>query len=282
MKSAEKIINMLDAFDLTGSLRDAGELVGVSHHTVARYVAVREGGLAVRRATRPMLIDEFLPKVEEWVDRSSGKVRADVAHDTFVALGFTGSERTTRRSWACRSGSSAPQNHRCDSRAWFVERPDRIDEYEDPDPDPDSVRLHQTRSTRSTGHAALGGYCPPLPRRQPRNVPRIGQGSLKWLIFRWARIASYVGSRRASRRSGRLLSIFAMRSTNPSILSKNFLSTGSRLVYSSWTIRWSTSGMVRTIGASIENSSTTISSRTADGSPFAASSRASMKGSTEC
>jgi hypothetical protein len=47
-----------------------------------------------------MLIDEFLPKVEEWVERSNGKVRADVAHDKLVALGFTGSERTTRRAIA--------------------------------------------------------------------------------------------------------------------------------------------------------------------------------------
>ncbi len=100
MKSAEEIMNMLDAFDLTGSFRDAGELSGVSHHTVARYVAVRDSGLTVRGVSRPMLIDEFLPKVEEWVDRSHGKVRADVAHDKLVALGFTGSERTTRRAVA--------------------------------------------------------------------------------------------------------------------------------------------------------------------------------------
>lgn len=42
LKSAEEIMNMLEAFDLTGSLRDAGELSGVSHHTVGRYVAARE------------------------------------------------------------------------------------------------------------------------------------------------------------------------------------------------------------------------------------------------
>ena len=100
MKSAEEIMNMLDAFDLTGSLRDAGELSGVSHHTVARYVAVRDSGLSVHGVTRPMLIDEFLPKVEEWVERSFGKVRADIAHDKLFALGFTGSERTTRRAVA--------------------------------------------------------------------------------------------------------------------------------------------------------------------------------------
>ena len=101
MKSAEEIMNMLEAFDLTESLRDAGELAGVSHHTVARYVAARDAGaLSDRAAARPQLIDEFLPKVEEWVERSAGKVRADVAHDKLLALGFTGSERTTRRAVA--------------------------------------------------------------------------------------------------------------------------------------------------------------------------------------
>ncbi|RNI16618.1 IS21 family transposase [Flexivirga caeni] len=101
MKSAEEIMNMLEAFDLTGSLRDAGELSGVSHHTVAKYVAARDAGaLPDRPVARPQLIDEFLPKVEEWIDRSQGKLRADVAHDKLVALGYTGSERTTRRAVA--------------------------------------------------------------------------------------------------------------------------------------------------------------------------------------
>jgi hypothetical protein len=34
--SAEEIMEILEAYDLTGSLRDAGELVGRSHHTVGR------------------------------------------------------------------------------------------------------------------------------------------------------------------------------------------------------------------------------------------------------
>ena len=100
MKSAEEIMNMLEAFDLTGSCRDAGELAGVSHHTVARYVSARESGVAGGGVARPMLIDELLPKVEEWIDRSKGKLRADVAHDKLLGLGFTGSERTTRRAVA--------------------------------------------------------------------------------------------------------------------------------------------------------------------------------------
>jgi transposase len=101
MKSAEEIMQILEAFDLTGSFRDAGELAGVSHHTVARYVAARDAGrLVAVPVARPQLIDEFLPKVEEWVDNSKGKIRADVAHEKLLALGFTGSERTTRRAVA--------------------------------------------------------------------------------------------------------------------------------------------------------------------------------------
>jgi hypothetical protein len=39
-----------------------------------------QGRLTPGRAERrPILIDGFLSKLEEWVDRSRGKVRADVA-----------------------------------------------------------------------------------------------------------------------------------------------------------------------------------------------------------
>jgi len=79
----------------------SGAVGGCSHHTVAGYVAAREAGvLSARPATRPQLIDEYLGKHEEWIDRSKGKVRADVAHDKLVALGYGGSERTSRRAVA--------------------------------------------------------------------------------------------------------------------------------------------------------------------------------------
>ena len=91
-------MEVLEAFDLTGSYRDAAELAGCSHHTVARYVAAREaGGQLDKAAARPQLIDEFLPKVAEWVLHSRGKIRADKAHEKLLALGYEGSERTTRR-----------------------------------------------------------------------------------------------------------------------------------------------------------------------------------------
>ena len=98
VKSAGEIMEVLEAFDLTGSFRDAATLAGCSHHTVARYVAAREaGGQLDKAAARPQLIDEFLPKVAEWVKNSRGKIRADKAHEKLLAMGYQGSERTTRR-----------------------------------------------------------------------------------------------------------------------------------------------------------------------------------------
>jgi len=94
-------MKILEAYDLTGSLRDAAELAGCSHHTVARYVAEREKGRAPGAgARRAGLIDPFLPKLEELVERSKGKIRADVAHEKITAMGYAGSERTTRRAVA--------------------------------------------------------------------------------------------------------------------------------------------------------------------------------------
>ena len=102
VKSREEVMNMLEAFDLTGSLRDAGELAGVSHHTVARYVAKRDAGELAgggpRRRER--IIDPWLGKIEEWVERSHGKIRADRCYDKLKVLGFEGSDRTVRRAVA--------------------------------------------------------------------------------------------------------------------------------------------------------------------------------------
>ena len=96
-------MDILEAFDLTGSYRDAGELAGCSHHTVAHWVAKRDAGLLPglgERVERPKLIDPFMDKIEEWVERSNAKIRADVAFDRLVALGYGGSDRSVRRAVA--------------------------------------------------------------------------------------------------------------------------------------------------------------------------------------
>jgi hypothetical protein len=44
MKHYEEIMGILESFDLTGSFRDAGELAGCDHKTVAHWVAKRDAG----------------------------------------------------------------------------------------------------------------------------------------------------------------------------------------------------------------------------------------------
>ncbi len=94
-------MEILEAYDLTGSLRATAELTGCSHHTVARHVAARDAGRPIAEpAYRGRVTDPFLPKIEEWVDASKGKIRADKAHDKLLALGYQGSDRSTRRAVA--------------------------------------------------------------------------------------------------------------------------------------------------------------------------------------
>jgi hypothetical protein len=76
-------------------------LVGCDHETVAHWVAARDatGGLPVAVRSRPV-VDGFAARIEELVERSRGKIRADKAYETLVAMGYMGSERTTRRAVA--------------------------------------------------------------------------------------------------------------------------------------------------------------------------------------
>lgn len=100
-KSDREIMEILEAFDATGVAHSAASLCDVDPKTVRRYAQARDLGRPVTAAVyRPKLIDPFLDKIEEWVERSAGKIRADKVHERLVAMGFTGTERTTRRAVA--------------------------------------------------------------------------------------------------------------------------------------------------------------------------------------
>ncbi|GGR01030.1 hypothetical protein GCM10010195_66120 [Kitasatospora griseola] len=106
-------MEILEAYDLTGSYRKAAELAGCDHHTVRRYVQLRGQGVdPTERAVRSKLIDGFLPKVEELVERSRSRVGADAVHKKIVAMGFTGTDRTTRRAVAAAKESYRAGNRR--------------------------------------------------------------------------------------------------------------------------------------------------------------------------
>ena len=121
MKTSEAIMEILAAFDLTGSYRDAAALVGCSHHTVARYVHAREAAaLRTKPVPREQLIDAFRDKIEEWVEASHGHIRADVAQRKLEAMGYRGSERTTRRAVA-EAKATYRAGHRRRFRPWLPE-----------------------------------------------------------------------------------------------------------------------------------------------------------------
>lgn len=101
MKDALETVKILAAYDLTKSLRGAAELAGCSHHTVDRLVQARDAGRAPGAAAdRVRVTDGWLPKIEEWVEKSKGRIRADVVHAKLAAMGYQGSERSTRRAVA--------------------------------------------------------------------------------------------------------------------------------------------------------------------------------------
>jgi transposase len=123
LKKAKEVMEILEAYDLTGSLRGAAMLAGCDHKTVAHWVAQRElaaGTVPVAERKRPAMGALFAAKIDELVDRSSGKIRADAAHDKLVAIGYEGSERTTRR-WVADAKRQWRQKHGRRTRPWIPE-----------------------------------------------------------------------------------------------------------------------------------------------------------------
>ena len=100
-KSDREIMEILEAFDATGVANSAAALCNVDPKTVRRYGQARDLGRPVTGpVVRPKLLDPFLEKIEEWVDRSKGQVRAGKVHERLVPMGFGGTERSTRRAVA--------------------------------------------------------------------------------------------------------------------------------------------------------------------------------------
>jgi Mu transposase, C-terminal domain/Integrase core domain len=121
VKTNEEIMEILAAYDLTGSYRRAAELAGCDHHTVRRYVRLRGTGVdPAARAERTKMIDAFMPKVEELVEDSRGRIGADQVHKKLAAMGFTGTDRTTRRAVAA-AKHSYESGHRRVHRPWIPE-----------------------------------------------------------------------------------------------------------------------------------------------------------------
>jgi transposase len=121
VKSAEETMEILEAYDLVGSLRGAARLAGCDHHTVRRVVEARAAAVARgERAPAARVADPYREKLEEWVERSGGRIRADRAHAKLLAMGYAGSERSTRRAVAEAKRAYAAGRRRV-LRPWIVE-----------------------------------------------------------------------------------------------------------------------------------------------------------------
>jgi molybdenum-dependent DNA-binding transcriptional regulator ModE len=81
MKKPEVVMEILEAYDLTGSFRAAAGLVGCDHKTVACWVRQRDeaGGMPAVERARAAMGAVFAAKIDELVDRSHGQIRADAA-----------------------------------------------------------------------------------------------------------------------------------------------------------------------------------------------------------
>jgi transposase len=123
VKKAKEVMEILEAYDLTGSLRGAAKLAGCDHKTVAHWVAQRElaaGTSPVAERRRPAMSGLFAAKIGELVDKSNGRIRADVAHDKLVGMGYEGSARTTRR-WVAEAKLRYRREHGRRTRPWIPE-----------------------------------------------------------------------------------------------------------------------------------------------------------------
>lgn len=121
MLPKEKVMEVLEAYDLTKSFRAAAQLTGVDHHTVARAVAARALGRdGDEPLVRTTVADAFADKIAEWIDRSNGRVRADVVHKKLASMGYAGSERTTRRVVAALKALHDRRNRRV-YKPWITE-----------------------------------------------------------------------------------------------------------------------------------------------------------------
>jgi hypothetical protein len=114
-------MEILEAYDLAGSLRGAAQLAGCDHKTVAHWVRQRDLGMLPRvDRQRPAMHGQFQAKIDELVDRSHGKIRADKAHEKLIVLGYEGAPRTTRR-WVAASKRRWRREHGRVTRPWMPE-----------------------------------------------------------------------------------------------------------------------------------------------------------------
>jgi transposase len=114
-------LDIINAYEETGSLRAAADLCGTTHKTVKRVLQRRAAGQRPgrRRAPRPGLADEFADLIYKKVKATDGRITAKRLLPVARAAGYTGSARTFRRAVAVQK--ALWRKHRRVYRPWIPE-----------------------------------------------------------------------------------------------------------------------------------------------------------------
>jgi transposase len=114
-------LDIINAYEETGSLRAAAELCGTTHKTVKRMLARRAAGQRAgrRRAPRSGLAEPFTDLIYRKVKATDGRITAKRLLPVARAAGYTGSARTFRRAVAAQK--ALWRKHRRVYRPWVPE-----------------------------------------------------------------------------------------------------------------------------------------------------------------
>jgi transposase len=114
-------LDIINAYEETGSMRAAAELCGTTHKTVKRVLERRAAGQRPgrRRTPRPGLAEPFTDLIYRKVKATDGRITAKRLLPIGRADGYTGSARTFRRAVAAQK--ALWRKHRRVYRPWVPE-----------------------------------------------------------------------------------------------------------------------------------------------------------------
>jgi hypothetical protein len=121
LKTAREELDIINAYEETGSLRAATALCGTTHKTVKRVMARREHGQCPgrRRVPQPDVAEPFTDLIYQKVKSTDGRITAKRLLPVAWAAGYGGSARTFRRAVAAQK--ALWRKHRRVYRPWVPE-----------------------------------------------------------------------------------------------------------------------------------------------------------------
>lgn len=121
MKTAKDVMDIVNAYEATGTYRGAAALAGTTHKTVRRVIERQKAGAVPGRsaAPRPRATDVVREVIEARVKETDGRISAKRLLPVVQAAGFTGSARSLRR--AVHEAKTKWRRQRRIMRPWVTE-----------------------------------------------------------------------------------------------------------------------------------------------------------------